>query len=65
MDHTEKIDEFTLLVLEMRSAQREYFKSRSQRALDRAIMYEKMVDAEINRRFEQLEQPRLFEVEHG
>lgn len=41
--------EFFLLVVKMRKAQRDYFSTRSQRALLDSKMYEREVDAEIKR----------------
>lgn len=41
--------EFFFLVAKMRKAQRDYFRTRSQRALLDSKMYEREVDAEIKR----------------
>ncbi len=41
--------EFFYLVAQMRSAQKEYFRSRDQLALRAARKYENMIDAEIER----------------
>lgn len=42
-----KIYEFVALVEKMRNAQREYFKTRDRRILQRSIMLENLVDNEI------------------
>lgn len=47
--------EFYLAVVKMRKAQRDYFRTRSQRALLESKEYEREVDAEI-KRVEQLQQ---------
>lgn len=54
------LDEFTILVWKMREAQREYFSRKSQEALEKARTLESQVDAEIKRRVNEVEQPRLF-----
>lgn len=54
------LDEFTILVWKMREAQREYFSRRSQETLEKARALERQVDAEIKRRVNEIEQPKLF-----
>lgn len=41
--------EFYNLVVKMRKAQRDYFRTRSQRSLNESKQYEALVDAEIKR----------------
>lgn len=40
-------NEFRNLVAQMREAQKEYFRTRSKQVLQRSIMLEKLVDAEL------------------
>lgn len=47
--------EFYNLVVKMRKAQRDYFRTRSQRSLNESKQLEKLVDAEI-KRVEQIQQ---------
>lgn len=49
--------EFYNLVVKMRKAQRDYFRTRSQRALLDSKEYERVVDAEIKRVERVLQQP--------
>lgn len=41
--------EFYNIVVKMRQAQRDYFRTRSQRSLNESKQFEKLVDAEIER----------------
>lgn len=60
-----KINEFVALVEKMRNAQREYFKTRDRRILQRSIMLENLVDQEIkhfnNETKKIIRQPNLFD----
>jgi hypothetical protein len=47
----ETMDEFTTLVMEMRTAQRQYFKTRSTDWLHRSKELEREVDAAIEKKF--------------
>lgn len=51
--------EFYYTVVKMRKAQRDYFSTRSQRALNESKQLEKLVDAEI-KRVEQIQQQQAY-----
>lgn len=50
--------EFYDTVVKMRKAQRDYFRTRSQRSLNESKQFEKLVDAEI-KRVEQIQQQQV------
>ena len=54
--------EFYNLVVKMRKAQRDYFRTRSQRSLNESKQLEKLVDAEI-KRVEQIQQEQAEQAQ--
>lgn len=58
-------EEFSALVRDMRTAQNEYFKTRSKDALNKSKRLEKQVDEALHKHYNPDTQKSIFDLEHG